>query len=48
MITLTYSKDLPELNPAFKVNAACPGYVKSSLSNYGAVVLAIRSGPLTD
>ncbi|EIM79897.1 NAD-P-binding protein [Stereum hirsutum FP-91666 SS1] len=34
MLTVMYSKDLPKLNPAFKVNSGCPGFTDTSFNKH--------------
>ncbi|EIM79904.1 NAD-P-binding protein [Stereum hirsutum FP-91666 SS1] len=34
MLTIMYSKDLPKLNPAFKINSGSPGFTKTAFNNY--------------
>lgn len=43
MITVQYSKELISLNPKFKINAGCPGPVKTAGNNYSTSVRSLIS-----
>lgn len=34
MLTIMYSKDLPKINPAFKINSGCPGFTDTSFNKH--------------